>query len=131
MVNWRIKKGNRRWYPPEKGAALLIRLWKDGMLESPAVLMCPATGRTNEGVDPETSPRAYTDYGAVDNRGRPPRWEEIILENVLHPSEVPAVWDRKGNHEGGRCVVFFDGHTEFVTEEKFQKLLENTGSREE
>jgi prepilin-type processing-associated H-X9-DG protein len=39
------------------------------------------------------------------------------------PSMIMA-YDRKGNHEGGRNVVFLDGHAEWVTEERLNKLIE-------
>jgi prepilin-type processing-associated H-X9-DG protein len=40
---------------------------------------------------------------------------------VANPSPVMIVYDKPGNHEGGRNVVFLDGHVEWMTEEEFQK----------
>jgi len=41
----------------------------------------------------------------------------------VEPSLVMA-HDRAGNHKGGRNVLFVDTHVEWVTEERFQKLIE-------
>jgi len=33
------------------------------------------------------------------------------------------VYDKSSNHEGGRNVLFLDGHTEWASEERFQELI--------
>lgn len=35
-----------------------------------------------------------------------------------------TVHDKKGNHQGGRNVAFLDAHAEWITEERFLKLIE-------
>jgi len=35
-----------------------------------------------------------------------------------------TVYDKKGNHQDGRNVAFLDGHAQWVTEERFRKLVE-------
>lgn len=67
---------------------------------NPKILMCPATRRE----DP------YVYRGATLTVGDTP-W-------------MITVHDKKGNHEGGRNVAFLDGHAEWVTEERFRKLIE-------
>ncbi len=37
---------------------------------------------------------------------------------------IIMVHDRAGNHEGGRNVLFVDSHVEWVTEERFQELIQ-------
>ena len=34
-----------------------------------------------------------------------------------------TVYEKSGNHEGGRNVLFLDGHAEWVLEERFQELI--------
>jgi prepilin-type processing-associated H-X9-DG protein len=41
---------------------------------------------------------------------------------VVEPRSVMTVYDKPGNHEGGRNVLFLDGHVQWLTEEEFQKL---------
>ncbi|MBN1972167.1 MAG: DUF1559 domain-containing protein [Sedimentisphaerales bacterium] len=44
----------------------------------------------------------------------------------ISTSDIPGlilVFDKKSNHEGGRNVLFLDGHVEFVTEEHFLELI--------
>jgi len=45
----------------------------------------------------------------------------------LKTSEPPFmiwIYDKKGNHEGGRYVLFNDGHVDWATEERFMELIE-------
>jgi prepilin-type processing-associated H-X9-DG protein len=41
---------------------------------------------------------------------------------VVEPRSVMTVYDKPGNHEGGRNVLFLDGHVQWLTEDEFQKL---------
>ena len=46
---------------------------------------------------------------------------------TLSTSDEPGLimaHDKKGNHEGGRNVLFLDSHVEWVTEDRFQELIE-------
>jgi prepilin-type processing-associated H-X9-DG protein len=65
----------------------------------PQILTCPATQKDS-----------YVYRGAA-----------ITVAGV--PSMITA-YDKKGNHQGGRNVVFLDGHAEWVTEERLRKLIE-------
>ena len=51
-------------------------------------------------------------------------------DNML-PPDAPAnrmmLWDKDGNHYGGRNVLFRDGHVEWMTGEAFQRLLMEQG----
>ena len=41
-------------------------------------------------------------------------------------ADIPSlimVYEKSGNHDGGRNVLFLDGHAEWVEEERFQKLI--------
>jgi prepilin-type processing-associated H-X9-DG protein len=40
---------------------------------------------------------------------------------VVEPQSVMTVYDKPGNHEGGRNVLFLDGHVQWMTEGEFQK----------
>ena len=42
---------------------------------------------------------------------------------VANPPWMITVYEKQSNHEGGRNVLFLDGHTEWVTEEQFQELI--------
>jgi prepilin-type processing-associated H-X9-DG protein len=66
---------------------------------SPKILVCPDTMSQNSYI-----------YRGAD----------------LSTSDVPYLvlaYDKKGNHEGGRNVLFLDGHVEWVSEEHFQELI--------
>jgi len=46
---------------------------------------------------------------------------------TLSTSDEPGLimaHDKKGNHEGGRNVLFLDSHVEWVTEDRFKELVE-------
>jgi prepilin-type processing-associated H-X9-DG protein len=38
-------------------------------------------------------------------------------------ADTPVLWDNLENHEGGRNVLFVDGHASWLSEEDFQSLL--------
>jgi len=43
-------------------------------------------------------------------------------DNTVGPDSAPdrmMVWDKEGNHAGGRNVLFLDGHVSFVPEDRF------------
>jgi prepilin-type processing-associated H-X9-DG protein len=42
---------------------------------------------------------------------------------VKDPTWMIMVYEKSGNHKGGRNVLFLDCHTEWVTEERFQELI--------
>ena len=37
---------------------------------------------------------------------------------------LPLAWDRREAHPGGRNVVFFDAHVEFVDADRFDELMD-------
>jgi prepilin-type processing-associated H-X9-DG protein len=52
----------------------------------------------------------------------------IYRGSDLTTSDTPGlimVYDKKGNHEGGRNVLFLDSHVEWVKEERFMQLIED------
>jgi len=70
------------------------------LASNPKLLKCPATRRED----------AYVYRGAT--------------LTVADTPWVITAHDKKGNHQGGRNVVFLDGHAEWATEERFQKLID-------
>jgi prepilin-type processing-associated H-X9-DG protein len=58
-----------------------------------------------------------------------PEYESYVYRGAdtggtsVEPSII-MVHDRAGNHKGGRHVLFVDSHVEWVTEERFQELIE-------
>jgi prepilin-type processing-associated H-X9-DG protein len=49
---------------------------------------------------------------------------------IRDPSMAILACDRKGNHREGRNVAFHDGHSEFMTEERFQARLSEEDNAE-
>ena len=45
-------------------------------------------------------------------------------DTIANPSSTVLAYDRKGNHPGGRNLVFADGYVEWVREEEFQELMD-------
>ncbi|MHC4601460.1 MAG: hypothetical protein ACYS47_20885, partial [Planctomycetota bacterium] len=122
ILDYRNKRGGGRYLPPLGRERLLVRLALDGFLRSPRFLLCPDTKNTNLGVDMVENPEKATDYTAIDNSNNSPTGIlYLLLEKKIHISELPLVWDKKGNHAGFRHVLFLDGHVEKVAEGDFQK----------
>jgi prepilin-type processing-associated H-X9-DG protein len=65
----------------------------------PKVLVCPSTSQKDSFI--------YRGSG---------------LTTKADPSMI-MVYDKKGNHEGGRNVLFMDGHIEWIPEERFPELV--------
>ncbi len=77
-------------------------------LEGREALICPASGQEGYVYEKPAIPFAKT---AV-------------------PAYVIIVYDKARNHEGGRNVLFLDGHVQWLTEEEFQsQLAESRGEK--
>lgn len=56
------------------------------------------------------------------------QWSSYHYDNTM-PAPAKArpdrmlVWDKPGNHDGGRNVLFLDGHVSYMTEAEFQTKL--------
>jgi Ca-activated chloride channel family protein len=105
---WRMKHGGGA-YPSS-----LEDLKKNGVIEEGRVFLNPATDSASKGGE------FTSDY-------------ESILDKVpgkLKESQVdgstPLAWEKKVPGRDGRNVVFFDSHVEFMSEGRFQKLMEQT-----
>jgi prepilin-type processing-associated H-X9-DG protein len=56
----------------------------------------------------------------------------VVLDKVLHPDQVPMLWDGKSlaggaesvdyRHDGKAAVAFADGHLAWLGREEFQRL---------
>ncbi len=42
---------------------------------------------------------------------------------ISEKARMPYIWDKKGNHKGGRNVGFNDGLVRWMSESKFQEML--------
>lgn len=77
-------------------------------------------------VDTVEYPRCDLTCPAMRHR---PDYESYVYRGAdtggcwVEPSMI-LVHDRAGNHEGGRNVLFVDTHVEWVTETRFQELVE-------
>jgi len=65
----------------------------------------------------EANPATTVDYELVA-LGSP--------KDIVHPEKTVLAYDKKGNHPGGRNVVFADGHVQWMLEKDFQKVLKET-----
>jgi peptidyl-prolyl cis-trans isomerase B (cyclophilin B) len=91
-----IQYGGAVWYPPS-----LKTLLDTGIIDEPKVFLCPAadTGPGSAGF--------VSDYESVLDRAGFPISEEMA------GSMLPLAWDKKGNHDDGVNVVYFDCHVDF------------------
>ena len=65
----------------------------------------------------EANPATTVDYELVA-LGNP--------KDIAHPEKAVLAYDKKGNHPGGRNVVFADAHVEWMSETDFQTALKET-----
>ncbi len=108
---WLGKYGGGTRFPPS-----LRDLWDKKIIKEPDLLLSPATGRT------PTKGKFNTDYECIlDSLNREPSEADIGTG-----ADIPLAWNGAGTHKGGRCMVFFDTHLEWVTEEQFRKLKTET-----
>ncbi|GEM_PF-2039559 len=126
LIDYKMNFGKRRFFPRKAGEAFVAELCVSKVLLDPRILLCPATGRSNEGVDPEKNPERFTDYEGIDNgRGSPCSISTLRNQKKIPSTSIPLVWDKKGNHEGIRLVLFLDGHVASMSEEEFQEVMKN------
>lgn len=76
-------------------------------INSKDLFRCPATGEGGAAEFPDS----YI-YRKPDSP------IQTMGEDVMN---TPVVFDKKGNHSGGRVVLFPDGHVEFLSEEEFRR----------
>jgi|GEM_PF-874131 len=104
---WLADEGENRFYPPS-----LKALWDDGIVEDPRMFINPATG--HELVEGEF----VCDYDSLFDRAG------FTINEMMVQWHMPMIWDKEQVFPGGRCVVFFDTHVEFVPEYEFEELME-------
>lgn len=117
-------------YPPTNRAAFLTTLYKSDILRDPQAFLCPGAhcfGGSHPWLGPEirenvTYP-ALLEKDELSSVGYEGRYFPIHSEVQSH--YIPIIWDKAGNHEKGRNILFLDGHVEFISEEKFQQLFES------
>ena len=108
---WLTKYGGGETYPPS-----LRALYDDNTLRELRVFLCINTGR-----EPEEG-RFLTDYECILDRAGFTITESMgtpkapLSENAVPP--VPLAWDKPGNHPDGFCVVYCDGHVEFIPDDE-------------
>ena len=102
---WLNKYGDQQFFPPS-----LKSLWDGKIVREPRVFLHPASG---------TRPvpgKFVTDYDCIlDLVGRK-------VGEAEAPGSLPLVWDKRPFARGGRTVLFFDAHVEFVREARFRRL---------
>jgi len=99
--------GENKYYPK-----LLDELYESGVISGPELLTCPSD------KSPVRTPGGrLTSYECIFDLA-----SDRLTDNV--PVSQIAIWERKSIHRNRRNVVFVDTHTESVTEEKFQQLME-------
>jgi len=97
--------GNHRFLPPD-----LKTLLDEGVVTEPRIFVCPS----DDGV---TVAGWYCSYDSIFEM------TDTKLTDRM-PSDLPIAWDKECFHGDGRCVLFKDGHVEFVREEDFPKVLD-------
>ena len=65
----------------------------------------------------------------LDHSGRPQSYF-YCPGNKTISAEHALACDFEGNHSGGRCVLFADGHTQLMTEPQFQAAMDRPVNRE-
>jgi len=97
--------GKHRFFPPD-----LKTLFDTEVVTEPLIFVCPS----DDGV---TVAGWYCSYDCIFEM------TDIKLTDRM-PSDLPIAWDKECFHGDGRCVLFKDGHVEFVREADFPKILE-------
>ncbi|MEK7485137.1 MAG: hypothetical protein AABZ60_12490 [Planctomycetota bacterium] len=115
-------------YPPTNRVTFLTTLYKSNILKDPQDFLCPGYhcfGTSHPWLGPEihenvTYPELLQKdlLSAVGYEGR-----YFPINPDMDSRAIPIIWDKAENHENGRNILFLDGHIEFITEEKFQKLF--------
>ena len=103
---WMMDEGGNMTYPPSLKALL-----DDGVIEDPAMFINPATDHAP--VEGEF----VCDYESLFERAG------FTVDSADVPFALPLAWDKEQTFPGGRCVVFFDTHVEFMPETEFQRLM--------
>jgi hypothetical protein len=137
LLNYKKMKGKHRFFPRFKGEMLVASLFRSGVLQDANVLLCPATTDDNHnGVDlggMNSDLRANVDPGLVsytginNNKGSPVNILKLVHQKKIPPSQVPVIWDKKGNHLGYRHVLFLDGHIDKVADDEFEEKYARYG----
>jgi prepilin-type processing-associated H-X9-DG protein len=100
--------------PPEVGLAALYPKY----ISYQGVFLCPSVPH-KEDISPAEAIAAAYEY---NNR----RQFKISPKQKLS-TNIPIVWDKKGNHPDGRNVLFVDGRAKWLTEEEFEGLMKKEG----
>jgi len=107
---WLSRKGHGQFYPPS-----LKSLFNDGVITERRTFVCPA----------DSEPRHEQGSFACDYDSLFDRAGSRISRQAIQP-ELPLAWENRDFYPllgDRRSVVFFDGHTEFVTADRFRELM--------
>ena len=125
-----MRKGKTRLFPRYDGDKFVAALYRSGILADARVLICPATKDDNQNGEDlggsGSDPRAEVEPGTVSygasrhGRGSPMSITKLRMKKVP-TTQIPLVWDKKGNHEGYLHVLFLDGHVQQCSEEEFRE----------
>ena len=106
--------------PPPDKVQFITALFRSKILVEPEVFVCPSTGDRTSARDLESCGHNCTSYEALDI---------ALLSTWKDTTTTPIVWDKYGNHQGLRNVLFLDGHVDHVSEWRFQEMLKETYAR--
>ena len=103
--------GENRYYPPQTGFPFLQTLYTSGVLTDRRVYLCSVT---------QTAPAT-----GVPGPGSCDYWGRRITLTAGGASETPIASDDDDGwtgHGDGRCVLFFDGHVDWMTNDAISSL---------
>jgi len=103
LVQYIDSVGEHRFLPPS-----LKALMDKEIITEPGVYVCP--------VDQTAAPGWYCSYESIFDLTEKKLTDRLPLDTMM-------VWDSEPRHRGGRNVLFFDGHVEYLREADFQKAL--------
>lgn len=103
---WMGKHGNDNTYPPT-----LKDLLDKKLITDPGLFLHPGSDtKLEEG-------KFVSDYESVFDRAG------FTLTKAMVSPELMMAWEKTSVYGDGRNVVFFGGHVEFVSEERFKELM--------
>ncbi len=118
LILYRDSQGKGSKYP--RLDRMLTELYNAGTTSEPELFACPSSGREVT----EEQLKAH-DHNALSYVSTP-----FPIRTVRGASARPIVWDRKGNHQGKRVVLFLDLHVEEVDEARFQRMMVTLAAQE-
>ena len=104
---WLLMHGDNQNYPPSLKALLDKKV-----INEPKIFLHPQGGT-------QLQPGKFvTDFDSLMDRAG------FTLKEHMVPMSMPMAWERRTFTPGGRNVVFFDAHVEFVNRGRFRQLMD-------